>query len=144
MASRRTNTKSKANVPAKKPTVKVVKKAKTATIDMATRHPRGKLTAKHESKAALAKSLAAVIARSDEDTDQLEARLKTASNAQLLRLQKVSETVKQKYGSRSKLITAITDGAKKGKDKDYLAKLESYSLPQLLDLAVSGERRARS
>jgi hypothetical protein len=56
---------------------------------------------------------------------------------QLLRLQQVVATVKAKYGSRAKLIEAIGNASKKSKDKDYLAKLDSFSLPQLLDLAKS-------
>jgi SNF2 family DNA or RNA helicase len=43
-----------------------------------------------------------------------------------------------------KLIAAIGTANNKSKDKDFLAKLEKYSLPQLLDLAKSSERRARA
>jgi len=142
----RTSTKSKAatkKAPAKK-VAAAPKKAKPAPVAQGPRHPRGRLQAAHGTKEALAKALAASVARSNEDTDLVAARLKTASNAQLLRLQKVNDVVKQKYGSRQGLITAIGDAHKKGKDKDYLAKLDTYSLPQLLDLAKSVERRARS
>ena len=140
MASKRTE---KAK-PAKKPVAKAktVKKPKGATI--AKRHPRARVLEAHGGKEAVAKSLAAVIARSDQDTDQLESQLKKASNSQLLRLTRVTATVKQKYGSRDKLIAAIGDASKKAKDKDFLAKLESYSLPQLLDLATAAEKRARA
>lgn len=149
MATKNTqkSTKSKAatkKAPAKKAAAPAVKKAKPAPVPQGPRHPRGRLQAAHGTKEALAKALATTVARSSEDTDQVAARLKTASNAQLLRLQKASDAVKQKYGSRQNLITAIGDAQKKGKDKDYLAKLDSYSLPQLLDLAKSVERRARS
>jgi hypothetical protein len=77
-----------------------------------------------------------VLARADEDTGALETRLAKASNAQLLRLQRASQKLKDKYGSRDKLIAAIGTATQKSKDKDYLAKLDSYSLPQLLDLAA--------
>jgi hypothetical protein len=123
---------------------KKVAKAKAATIAPKARHPRARVLENHGSKEALAKSLAAVIARADQDTDALEASLKTASNAQLLRLSRVTATVKQKYGNRDKLIAAIGTAEQKSKDKDYIAKLESFSLPQLLDLAASAERRARA
>jgi len=122
---------------------KKVAKAK-ATLAPKARHPRARVLENHGSKEALAKSLAAVIARADQDTDALEASLKTASNAQLLRLSRVTATVKQKYGNRDKLIAAIGTAEQKSKDKDYIAKLESFSLPQLLDLAASAERRARA
>ena len=117
-------------------------KPKAPAGPVKARHPRGRVLENHGSKEALAKSLAAVIARGDQDTDALEADLKRASNAQLLRLSRVTATVKQKYGNRDKLIAAIGEAQKKGGDKDYIAKLESYSLPQLLDLAQSAERRA--
>lgn len=99
------------------------------------RHPRGQLVEAHGSKAALAKAIAPLVARGDEDVDALEVRLKKASNAQLLRLSRASSAVKERFGTRDKLIEAIGAAQKKAKDKDYLAKLATYSLPQLLDLA---------
>ena len=108
------------------------------------RHPKGRVAHLHESKAALAKSLAPQLVHEGEDESALADRLRTASNSQLLRLSHVVQTVQQKYGSRAKLIEAIGSAEKKASDKDYLAKLESFSLPRLLDLAVSHERRARA
>jgi hypothetical protein len=137
--------KSKAAVPKKAVKKAVVAKAPRvkSTVPPKARHPRARVLENHGSKEALAKSLAAVIARADQDTDTLEADLKRASNAQLLRLSRVTATVKQKYGNRDKLIAAIGTAEKKSKDQDYLAKLETMPLPHLLDLAVSAERRAR-
>lgn len=141
----------------KKTTAKAAPKKKTATtkapkaakpakvaVPQKARHPHARVKEHHEGKAALAKSLASVIARPDEDTDALEARLKTASNAQLLRLSRVTATVKQKYGNREKLIAAIGTAQNKSKDKEFLASLEKVSLPMLLDLATSAERRAKA
>jgi hypothetical protein len=108
------------------------------------RHPRARLTAAHESKDKLAKSLADALARADEDTGVIADRLRTASNSQLLRLQHVVATVKEKYGDRAKLIEKIGTAEHKSKDKDYLAKLESLSLPNLLDLAQAHDKRARA
>jgi hypothetical protein len=125
--------------------VKAVVKAKPAPKPAGppkARHPRARVLENHGSKEALAKSLAAVIARSDQDADTVEADLKRASNAQLLRLSRVTATVKQKYGNRDKLIAAIGDAEKKSKDKDFLAKLATLSLPHLLDLATAAQRRA--
>jgi hypothetical protein len=117
------------------------KKAPAAAKAAAPRHPHGRVVAKHENKAALAKSLAATLAHGDEDANVLESRLSRASNHQLLRLQAVSETVKTRFGSRDKLIAAIGDAHKKSKDKDFLAKLASYSLPQLLAIAPAPAHR---
>lgn len=145
---KRTSTKKKApakKAPAKKAAPKKEKKEKKEPVKVGPRHPRGRVLATPQgSKEALAKALAPALARGDEDTDQVEARLKTASNQQLLRLRRVTDAVKQKYGSREGLIEAIGKRENKGKDKDYLAKLDRLSLPNLLDLATSAERRARA
>lgn len=138
------STKSKAAVPAKtaakKATVK--KGPKPEPKPQGPRHPKAKVVAKHGDKAALAKSIAGALAIGDESADDAESRLKTASNAQLLRLAAVAETVKAKWGSREKLIAAIGAAEKKSKDQDFLTRLASYSLPQLVDLAKTAERRA--
>jgi hypothetical protein len=114
------------------------------TIKTTARHPKARVLEAHGGKEALAKSVAALVARGDQDTDALATELKTASNSQLLRLHEVSETVKKKWGNRDKLIAAIGAAENKGKDKDYLTKLETYSLPHLVELATAAERRARA
>jgi hypothetical protein len=124
--------------PAKAP------KEKAETKPALPRHPKARLAQVHGTKEQLAKSLAASLAREDEDKGAIADRLRTASNMQLLRLQSVVDTVQKKYGSRAKLIEAIGTAEKKSKDKDYLAKLDSFTLPRLLDLATSHERRARA
>lgn len=123
--------------PKAKAKTKAAPKAAPAPVKVGPRHPKGRVAEAHGSKAALAKALAPVLARGGEDAGALETRLAKASNAQLLRLQRASQTLKDKYGSRDKLIAAIGTATHKGKDKDYLAKLETFSLPQLLDLAAS-------
>jgi hypothetical protein len=128
--------------PVKKSTAK--KGPKAVSKDTGPRHPRGRVATNHGGKEALAKTLASALAVGGEDADSVAGRLKTASNSQLLRLQRVVETVKQKWGSRDKLIAAITDATKAGKDKDYVAKLGTFSLPRLVDLANSAARRARA
>ena len=120
------------------------KRIKAAPIKTAQRHPRARLVAAYGSKEQLAKTLAATLAREDQDTDILAATLKKASNQQLLRLAQATETVKKKWGNRDKLIAAIGTAQKKSTDKDFLAKLDTYSLPHLIDLATSAERAARA
>ena len=146
MATKRTNTKQvQPKKPAKKAAApKKAAKAKQETKAQGPRHPAGRVKEGHGGKEALAKALAPLLAREDEDTDVIATRLKTASNQQLLRLQRVADAVKQKWGSREALITALGTAEKKSKDKDYLAKLDKFSLPKLFDLAVSAERRARA
>jgi hypothetical protein len=148
MATKKTSDKSAKKAPAKKaPAKKAAPKAKKAAAETkpaGPRHPKARVVAAHESKDALAKSLADAIAREDEDTGVIAERLRTASNSQLLRLQAAATTMKEKYGTRAKLVAAIGAAENKGKDKDYLAHLDSLSLPNLLDLAQSHERRARA
>jgi hypothetical protein len=130
---------------AKKASAPKEKKEKKEPVKVGPRHPHGRVQATSQgSKAALAKALAPALARADEDTDQLEARLKTASNSQLLRLQRVADAVRAKYGNREGLIEAIGKSENKTKDQDFLTKLASLSLPNLLDLATIADRRARS
>lgn len=130
---------------APKAVVKAAPKApKAKPVDTGPRHPRGRLVAAHGSKEAFAKTVAAAIARPDEDADVIAARLRTASNRQLLRLAAANETVKKRWGSREKLIAAIGAAQKKGKDQEFLTKLDTYSLPRLVDLASAATRRARA
>ncbi|HEY1815896.1 MAG TPA: hypothetical protein VGG74_26280 [Kofleriaceae bacterium] len=152
MATKKTesskNTKSKAaKKPAAKkapPKAKAAPKAERPKAEAKPRHPKARVAASHESKAKLAKSLAPALARKDEDDGKIADRLATASNQQLLRLHDVVETVKKKYGDRAKLITKIGELEKKASDNDYLAMLDKLGLPQLLELAASGEKRARA
>lgn len=132
----------KAKPAAKKAAPKAKAKAATAPAKILPRHPKARVADAHGSKAALAKAIAPLLARTDEDAGALEDRLKKASNAQLLRLQRATQTLKDKYGNREKLIAAIGEAQRKAKDKDYLAKLATYSLPQLLDLAATSSARA--
>lgn len=146
MASKKTITKKKVEKkPAKKAAApKKVAKEKGEAKPAAPRHPKHRVTANHGGKEALAKALASALATDAEDSDTVAGKLKTASNQQLLRLQRVVDAVKDKWGSRAKLIEALGTVEKKSKDKDYLAKLATLSLPHLFDLATSAERRARA
>jgi hypothetical protein len=136
------SSKKAAKAPAKKKTAtKTAKKGpKPEPVKVSARHPKARVLEAHGTKEALAKSLAEAIARDDEDTDIIADRLRTASNSQLLRLREAADTVKEKYGDRTKLIAAIASAENKSKDKDYVAKLDTYSLPHLLDLARSSAR----
>jgi hypothetical protein len=130
----------KAKPAAKKAAPKAKAKAPAAPAKILPRHPKARVAGAHGSKAALAKAIAPLLARTDEDTAALETRLTKASNAQLLRLQRATQTLKDKYGNREKLIAKIGEAQRKSKDQDYLAKLDTYSLPQLLDLAAASSR----
>ena len=143
MASKKTTTKKAVpKKPAKKAAAPKKVKEKVEAKPQGPRHPAGRVKEAHGGKEALAKALAASLARDDEDSDVLAGRLKTASNAQLLRLQRIVDAVKQKWGSRDKLIAALGSAEQKSKDKDFLAKLGTLPLPRLYDMASSAARRA--
>jgi hypothetical protein len=152
MAKKTTTKDESAKKPAKKTTttkgtkpVKAAKKAPAAAkTASAARHPFGRVKDRHGSKEALVKTLVEPLAAGDEDTEVLRGRLLKASNQQLLRLQGVVATVKEKWGGRDKLIDAIGKAMNKAKDRDYLARLAAMSLPRLLDLASATARRAKS
>lgn len=69
--------------------------------------------------------------------------LRRVSNKKLLRLHSTLSAVKQRFGSRDKLIAAILEIDKRQKDQGYRARLEGYPTPRLLDLHGAAERRTR-
>src|SRR5262249_39939907 len=79
--------------------------------------------------------------RGDEDKAALRKRLLAASNTKLLRLHDVSRQI-QELGGRDKLVDAILEHEKRGKDKDYRARVATYTSARLLDVYRAGRRRA--
>src|SRR5262245_57280528 len=68
--------------------------------------------------------------------------LERVPNAKLLRLFNVLSTVKEKFGSRSKLVDAICEIEKRAKDEGYKKRLLDYPVPRLYDLYRSVAKRA--
>ena len=81
---------------------------------------------------------------SDESSAELKVRLMAASNKKLLRLHGSLVTLKEKYGSKEKLVESLSEAQGKSKDEDYKAKLHTYSIHQLLDMMNAASRKARS
>lgn len=69
--------------------------------------------------------------------------LAKVSNEKLLRLHAVLTTVKEKFGTRAKLIAATLELEKREKDAGYKSRLEGYATPRLLDLHGSLSRSAK-
>ncbi len=67
--------------------------------------------------------------------------LKHVSNSKLLRLHATFTVVKEKFGTRAKLIDAILTGEKRTKDAGYKARIEAYPVPRLWDMWKSLEKR---
>jgi hypothetical protein len=66
------------------------------------------------------------------------------SNKKLLHLHDVLSQVKKDHGSRAKLIAAIADGFKRGKDEGFRSGLEKRSTPELAQLLNASQRRTKA
>lgn len=63
------------------------------------------------------------------------------SNAKLLKLHRTFREVKEKFGSRAKLIDAILEVEKRTKDEGYKTRLSAFPVPRLFDLYKSASKR---
>ncbi|MEM7674490.1 MAG: hypothetical protein AAF449_00650 [Myxococcota bacterium] len=73
----------------------------------------------------------------DSSDSQVKSRLMGLSNAKLLRLYRVEQIVRERYGDRSALESAIVDARVKAgltADDNFKKKLASYSKAQLVDM----------
>ncbi len=69
--------------------------------------------------------------------------LEHVSNAKLLRLHAVLSEVKEKFGTRGKLIDEILAAEGRSKDGDLRKKLEAHPVPRLYDRYKSAKKRAK-
>jgi hypothetical protein len=63
------------------------------------------------------------------------------SNAKLMRLHATFSAVKEKFGTRAKLIDAIAEIEKRTKDEGYKTRLGAYPVPRLWDMYQSVSKR---
>lgn len=70
--------------------------------------------------------------------------LEHVSNAKLLRLHAVFTEVKEKFGTRAKLIEEILTGEGRAKDQGLKKRLEGYPVPRLYDLHKSIAKRNKA
>jgi hypothetical protein len=70
--------------------------------------------------------------------------LEHVSNAKLLRLYATFTEVREKFGSRDKLIGAILDLEKRVKDEGYKKRISAYPVPRLYDMLKTAQRRAKA
>jgi DNA integrity scanning protein DisA with diadenylate cyclase activity len=100
--------------------------------------PLAKMKRLHGGKEKLVDSLVDDLAKeSEESKDELKQRLMSVSNSKLLRLSRIQQQVREKYGSKDKLVDAVSAAKGKSKDQDYVTKLHTYSISRLLDMAGS-------
>ena len=69
--------------------------------------------------------------------------LKYVSNAKLLKLHATFTEVKEKFGTRAKLVDEILAAEKRTKDAGYKTRIEAYPVPRLYDLYKSATKRAK-
>jgi hypothetical protein len=62
------------------------------------------------------------------------------SNAKLLRLHATFSEVKEKFGTRAKLIEAVLELEKRSKDAGYQKRLETFPVPRLYDMYKASKR----
>jgi len=89
----------------------------------------------------LVDKIVGVLDSGDESKDELRKRLLGVSNTKLIRLFSVASKTKQ-AGGHDKLVATTAEKLNRGKDKDYVARLDGYSDARLLDVLGAAERRS--
>jgi hypothetical protein len=109
---------------------------------MATKSPIQTVKEKFGDKAKLVEAVEAFtkddlwVARTNESKG-----LKHVSNSKLMRLHRIFSDVKERFGTRAKLIDAILEVTKRVKDEGYKAALGKFPVPRLYDLYRSTAKR---
>jgi hypothetical protein len=109
---------------------------------MSSASPLARVKEEFGGKDKLVDKLVGLVDAGDESKDDLRRRLLGAANSKLLRLHVVATKVKEQ-GGHDKLAAAAAAGVGHGKDKDFVAKLESFSNGRLVDMVVTAEQRAK-
>jgi hypothetical protein len=91
----------------------------------------------------LVDKIVGVLDAGDESKDDLRKRLLGVGNGKLIRLHSVATRTKE-AGGHDKLVATTADKLKRGKDKDYVAKLGEFSNARLLDMLSVVERAQAS
>jgi len=97
-------------------------------------------------KASLVKQVEAMFSKKDLFVEKRneDKGLESVSNTHLLKLFEVGTQVKDKFGSREKLIEAIVEAEQRTKDEGYRSRLDGFPLPRLWDYYTSSQKRARN
>jgi len=97
-------------------------------------------------KASLVKQVEAMFSKDDLFIEKLneDKGLDSVSNSHLLKLFEVGTQIKEKFGSREKLVEAIVEAENRTKDEGYRARLDGFPLPRLWDYYASSQKRAQN
>lgn len=91
----------------------------------------------------LVDKIVGVLDAGDESKDDLRKRLLGVANRKLIRLHAVASRTKS-AGGHDSLVTSTAERLNRGKDKDYVAKLDGFSDAKLLDILSVAERKAKA
>jgi hypothetical protein len=109
---------------------------------MSSASPLARVKEEFGGKDKLVDKLVGLVDAGDESKDDLRKRLLGAANSKLLRLHVTATKVKAQ-GGHDQLAAAAAAAVGHGKDKDFVAKLESFSNGRLVDLFEAGQRKAK-
>jgi hypothetical protein len=106
--------------------------------------PLSAIKEKFENKAKLVAELEKITKDGDLWVSRLNEKkgLAHVSNAKLLKLHATFAAVKEKFGTRAKLIDAIAEIEKRAKDEGYKSRLGHYPVPRLWDMYRSASKRS--
>ncbi len=107
---------------------------------MATQSPLARVKEEFGGKDKLVDKIVALLGSGDEPKDEMRRRLLGAANSKLVRLHGVATQVKE-LGGKDQLADAAATELGRGKDKDYVAKLGTFSSGRLVDILQSARRR---
>lgn len=107
---------------------------------MATKSPLARVKEEFGGKDKLVDKIVALLGSGDEPRDDMRRRLLGAANSKLVRLHGVATQVKE-LGGRDQLASAAAQELGRGKDKDYVTKLGTFTSGKLVDILQSAKRR---
>jgi hypothetical protein len=107
------------------------------------KNPLAAIKDKFENKAKLVSELESFTKNEDLWVSRLNTNkgLAHVSNAKLLKLHATFTAVKEKFGTRAKMIDAIAELEKRAKDEGYKTRLGGYPVPRLWDMYKSLSKR---
>jgi hypothetical protein len=94
-----------------------------------------------ETKENLVNKVVELLAKGKDEKDELKEKLLVSTNKKLIRLFNVGTEIKNDFGSKEKLIEKILSLKDKIKDTPYKEKISKFSLPRLLDMAKSIQKK---
>lgn len=110
---------------------------------MATKSPLALVKETFGGKDKLVDKIVALLGSGDEPKDEMRRRLLSAANSKLVRLHGVATQVKE-LGGHDKVVDATAAELGRSKDKDYVAKLGTFSSGKLIDILQSARRRNKA